>query len=103
MEQDVHLPLSGNVTQTFFPVTINVGRSADPAAEQDALSVASYGRQLGRIGDALIVLLNRLEDRLEKLEPEEARAILDLKIMLRAMASVKRKHGAKHVLSPHLK
>jgi len=51
---DVKLPLSGDVTQTLFPwtnaLTINLGQSADPAVERDALSVASYGRQLGRIG-----------------------------------------------------
>ena len=67
------------------------------------LSVASYGRQLGRIGDALIVLLNRLQDRLEDLKPDEAKAILDLKCMLHEMASVKREHGTKHILWPDLK
>ena len=103
MEQDVHLPLSGNVTQTFFPLTINLGRSSDPAAEQDALSVASYGRQLGRIGDALIVLLNHLQDRLGNLSRDEADAILDLKCMLHEMAEMKRAHGAKHILGPNLK
>ena len=51
-DEDVQLPLSGNVNQTFFPLTINLGRSASQAIEKDALTVASYGRQLGRIEDA---------------------------------------------------
>lgn len=103
MEQDVHLPLSGNVTQSIFPLTINVGRSSDQAAEQDALTVASYGRQLGRIGDAMIVLLNVLHDRLENLKPDEAKAIVDLKCMLYEIANKKQDHGAKHILWPDLK
>jgi hypothetical protein len=97
-EQDVHLPLSGNVTQTFFPLTINVGRSSNQATEKDALSLASYGRQLGRIGDALIVLLNHI--KLEDLSPDEAEAIADLKCMLRQIAKVKKRGNSKLVLSP---
>ena len=97
-EEDVHLPLSGNVTQTFFPVTINVGRSSSQATEKDALSLASYGRQLGRIGDALIVLLNHVE--LKDLSPDENEAIADLKCMLRQIAKVKKKNSAKLVLTP---
>ncbi len=96
-EQDVHLPLSGNVTQTFFPLTINVGRSSNQATEKDALSLASYGRQLGRIGDALIVLLNHI--KLEDLSPDEAEAIADLKCMLRQIAKVKKRGNSKLVLS----
>jgi hypothetical protein len=97
-EEDVHLPLSGNVTQTFFPVTINLGRSSSQATEKDALSLASYGRQLGRIGDALIVLLNHVE--LKDLSPDENEAIADLKCMLRQIAKVKKKNNAKLVLTP---
>jgi hypothetical protein len=49
--------LSGDVTQTF---NINLGTSSDPAIEKQVLSDhASYGKQLGRIGEALIVLLSR--------------------------------------------
>jgi hypothetical protein len=84
-DEDVQLPLSGSVTQTFFPLTINLGRSASQATEKDALTVASYGRQLGRIEDALVVLLKRV--KLENLLPEEEKAIRDLKCMLHAIAS----------------
>ena len=103
MPEDVQLPLSGNVTQAFFPLTINVGRSGSQATEKDALSVASYGRQLGRIGDALIVLLKyaELKDILPaKLPPDEETAIAALKCMLREIADVKKKHGATLVLKP---
>jgi hypothetical protein len=63
------LPLSGDVVQSINPFTafmtggqfglinINLGQSSEPDVEADVLSdVATYGEQLGRIGDALIVL-----------------------------------------------
>jgi hypothetical protein len=59
---DFNLPLSGAVTQTFpwtVNYTINLGESSNTAVEGDALSVASYGKQLGRISDVLIVLLKQ--------------------------------------------
>jgi len=69
------LPLSGNVTQSINPwtwffnpvgsqvglVNIELGQSSNPAIEEEVLSdVASYGKQLGRIEDALLVLLAHL-------------------------------------------
>ncbi|MDR3464381.1 MAG: hypothetical protein P4M07_00410 [Xanthobacteraceae bacterium] len=98
---DLNMPLSGPVIQTFpwtNNFTINLGQSSDPAIEKDALTVASYGKQLGRIGEALIVLLNHLE--LGDLSPDEDAAICDLKSMLREIAGKKAKHGAKLVLRP---
>jgi len=102
---DVNLPLSGPVTQSFAfapwlanYVTVNVGDSTDPDTERAMLGVASYGKQLGRIGDALIVLLKHLPAA--HLSPDEAAAINDLKTMLRELAHTKEKHGAKHVLRP---
>ena len=62
------LPLSGDVVQSINPFTafmtggqfglvnINLGQSSEPKVEEEVLSdVATYGKQLGRIGDALIV------------------------------------------------
>ena len=98
---DFNLPLSGAVTQTFpwtNYFTINLGQSSDPDIEKDALSVASYGKQLGRIGDALIVLLKHVD--LGKLSPDGEAAIRDLKAMLNEIANKKEKHGAKLVLRP---
>jgi hypothetical protein len=98
---DFNLPLSGPVIQTFpwtNNFTINLGESSNPAIEADALSVASYGKQLGRIGEALIVLLKHLD--LGKLSQDETRAIGDLKSMLNEIANKKVNHGAKLVLRP---
>src|SRR5208282_6154236 len=81
---DVRLPFSGNVTQSINPwtwsfspmgsqfglINVNVGQSSDPDTELQILEdVGSYGRQIGRIGDALAVLLKHV--RLEKLNAEE--------------------------------
>jgi hypothetical protein len=101
---DVNLPLSGAVTQTFAPwaanyITVNVGNSTNPDTEKAVLAVASYGKQLGRIGDALLVLLRHLPAD-AKLSEHEKDAIGDLKTMLREIARVKEEYGGKHVLKP---
>jgi hypothetical protein len=82
------LPLSGDVTQTINPwnwffkaigdqfgfININLGRSSDPALEEEILNVVgSYGRQLGQIGDALRVLIKHAD--LKKLGTEDQAAI----------------------------
>jgi hypothetical protein len=102
----VNLPLSGSVSQTFaqtfapwMNLTVNLGQSTNPEVEKDALCVASYGKQLGRIGDALIVLLRHFEHK-EKLDEAEKQAITDLQSMLNEIANVKEKHGVKPTLRP---
>jgi hypothetical protein len=93
---DFRLPLSGDVTQTF---NINLGTSSDPDIEKQVLSdQASYGKQLGRIGEALIVLLNHVN--LTNMTRDEEKAICDLKCMLHEIANVKDRYGAKLVLRP---
>jgi hypothetical protein len=105
------LPLSGNVTQSINPwtwmfnpvgsqvglVNIDLGQSSDPAVEEEILSdVASYGKQLGRIEDALSVLLQHFRpDR--KLTAGEQKAIDDFKAIAAGVAAVKakrRRHAA---------
>jgi len=86
--QAVQLPLSGDVTQAINPwswtfgsassqvglVNINLGRSTDPELEQEVLDeVGSYGKQLGRIGDALAMLSRHLN--LDELEAGERDAL----------------------------
>ncbi len=108
------LPLSGDVTQTINPIAmffnpvgsqvglfnINLGTSSDTAIESQVLSdVASYGKQLGRVGDALIVLLKHFKPD-GKLPADQQKAIDDLEAMLKAIAGVKERHGAKHVMTP---
>jgi len=100
------LPLSGDVVQSISPwtafmspigsqvglVNITVGQSSEPAVEADVLSdVAGYGKQLGRIGDALVVLLAHFHPR-TPLTQEETEAIDALKEMLDHIADVKDKH-----------
>jgi hypothetical protein len=95
------LPLSGDVVQSINPFTafmtggqfglvnINMGQSSAPQVEADVLSdVASYGKQLGRIGDALIVLLAHIRPNNEK----EAKAVAALNEMLEQIATVKERH-----------
>jgi hypothetical protein len=58
-------------------VNINLGQTAHPEIEQKVLDeVGSYGRQLGRIGDALEVLIDHFDSKgLGKAE-KDALAIL---------------------------
>lgn len=109
------LPLSGGVIQSISPwtafmsplgsqlglVNVTIGQSSEPAVEADVLSdVASYGKQLGRIGDALIVLLAHFHPA-KPLSQEETAAIDDLKDILLRIAEVKDKHK-REALRPHL-
>jgi hypothetical protein len=111
---DFKLPLSGDVTQAINPFTmffnpvgsqvglinVNLGTSSEPAIENQVLSdVASYGKQLGRIGDALIVLLKHFQPRGELTKPEKD-AIRDLRSMLDSIAEVKERHSSKATLRP---
>jgi hypothetical protein len=92
---NLRLPLSGDVMQTINPwnwffkstgsqfglVNINLGSSADPELEEDILNeVGSYGRQLGRIGDALGVLIKHI--RPEDLTDSEKKKIWALESQL---------------------
>ena len=99
------LPLSGDVVQSINPFTafmtggqfglinINMGQSSEPKVEEEVLSdVATYGKQLGRIGDALIVLLAHFHPR-NPLTAEETEAIAALKELLEKVAAVKEKHN----------
>jgi hypothetical protein len=108
------MPLSGDVVQSINPFTaffspigsqlgvvnINLGQSSDPDVEQEVLSdVGTYGKQIGRIGDALIVLLAHFHPE-TPLKPEETAAIDALKDMLNKVADVKAKHG-RPAMRPH--
>ncbi len=100
------LPLSGDVVQSISPwtafmspignqfglINVTIGQSTEPQVEADVLSdVASYGKQLGRIGDALIVLLAHFHPA-KPLTKEESDAIDDIKEMLEKIADVKERH-----------
>jgi hypothetical protein len=104
---DFQLPLSGNVTQSINPwtamfspignqvsaITVNLGSSSNPPVEAQVLSdVGSYGKQLGRIGDVLLVLLAHFRPERELTRHEE-KAIRDLRRMLEDIADVKERHS----------
>ena len=97
---EVRLPLSGNVWQDVNPFrwffdsvgqisffTVNLGRSSDPAAEQAILEVASYGRQLGRIGEALLAIAEHTDA--SKFTNDQKSAVEDFKALMREIAAAK--------------
>jgi len=72
----------------FGLVNIDLGQTPQPQTEQAILDqVGSYGRQLGRIGDALEVLINHVP--LEGLSPAEKDALDLLRGQLAAVRQVK--------------
>lgn len=69
-------------------VNINLGQTPHPEIEQKLLDeVGSYGRQLGRIGDALEVLIDHV--KLKDLSQAETDALLILKGQLAEVRKVK--------------
>ena len=98
------LPLSGDVSQWINPITslwsgnqisINLGESGAPEAEAEILRrVGSYGRQLGRITDAMVVLLDHLPKDLNLSEKESA-ALESFKDMANDIAKIKESHKLK--------
>lgn len=101
------LPASGDVSQIISPwtswfsafgsqvglININLGQSSAPEVEQEILEdVGSYGRQLGRIGDALAVLMKHFHPA-EPLGPDEEKAIRALQAMLDQINDIKARHN----------
>src|SRR6516225_11705346 len=74
----------------FGFINIELGETAHPEVEQAILDeVGSYGKQLGRIGDALEVLLNHTN--LEGLSPAELDTINVLRGQLAEVKQVKQR------------
>src|SRR5262249_37415060 len=99
------LPLSGDVVQSIYPsffsptgnqfglVNITVGQSSSPEVERDVLSdVGSYGKQIGQIADALLVVIEHLEGDADGTLKRD-KAIRQFKEMMQAVAKVKEGHG----------
>lgn len=99
------LPLSGDVPFSVAPWTnfgavgnrfsflnVDLGHSSAPDVEAQALeNVGSYGKQLGRMGDAMRVLLDHFEPR-RPLSKSEKKAIRALQAMLDEIDDIKRAH-----------
>ncbi|WP_442756583.1 hypothetical protein ACNHKD_08265 [Methylocystis sp. JAN1] len=100
------LPLSGDVPFSVAPWTnfgavgnrfaflnVELGHSSAPEVEGKVLdNVGSYGKQLGRMGDALRVLLDHFEPD-KPLSRKEKRAIRALQAMLDEIDDIKRAAG----------
>ena len=99
-------PFSGGVAQSILPwrwafdwignqfsfLTVNLGNSSAPEVETEILDkVGSYGRQLGRIGDVLEILVSRLPR--ESLSKEEVEAIEDFSVQMREIKRIKHRNG----------
>jgi hypothetical protein len=99
------LPLSGDVPFSVAPwtnfgvlgdhasfFTVNVGQSSAPEVESRVLEdVGSYGRQLGRIGEALRVLVEAFDEH--SLAPRQRKAIRAFLAMMDEIDDIKRAHG----------
>lgn len=103
----IQLPLAGDVNQAFRFFTsafsavgsqfgfINIynARSSAPEIEQEVLEeVGSYGKQLGRMADAVSVLLAKLPEDV-KLSAEEEMALAKFRVMVDDVNSIKESHG----------
>lgn len=97
------LPLSGDVTQAINPMTwffspsggqyglfnIEIGESGQPQIEAAILKdVAGYGKQLGILLDAMVVLARRVN--VEELELSERKALLALAELSESVGRVKK-------------
>jgi hypothetical protein len=65
---------------TFAGVVVNENNSGDPATEQAVVSKDSYGRQLGRISDALASLIDKLSD--EEKQDQAIHAFSEMKVQI---------------------
>lgn len=105
----IQLPLGGDVNQAFKFLTsafsavgsqfgfINIynARSSAPLVEQDVLEeVGSYGKQLGRMADAMSVLLARLPAD-TKLSADEEMTLAKFRVMVDEINAIKESHGRK--------
>ncbi len=86
----------------FGFINIDLGRTPRPDVEQDVLDeVGSYGRQLGRIGDALEVLLRHVP--LENLSPAEQDSLAILRGQLAEVRRIKdRKRVGDRAVANHV-
>ncbi len=97
-------PLSGDVSQPWSwwlnqslrqlgLINIEQTVSSDPELERRIVTeVAGYGKQLGRMMDALSAVLQHAEGT--RFSDEEKRAIRDFKSMADEVAAEKRRYGA---------
>ncbi len=84
--------LFGSVGSHFSFLNVEVGHSSAPQVEEEVLkNVGSYGKQLGRMGDALRVLVDRLDEK--DLSKKERKAIRAFLAMVDEIDDIKRANG----------
>lgn len=82
-----------NASPQFGFININKMESSDPTLEQDVIQeVAGYGKQLGRIVEALSVVVSGMQS--SSLMPSEQKALKDFLVLARQIATLKEKKGA---------
>lgn len=107
-QSTLNYPLSGAVNQLFDfmnswfrtignqfgLVNITVGSTANPEAEKEILEdVGTYGRQLGRVGDALRVLIDHLQEAGQlKVSADEKKALVAFSYQMDKIDDIKAKH-----------
>ncbi|GGF76759.1 hypothetical protein GCM10007301_40790 [Azorhizobium oxalatiphilum] len=78
---------------SFTGISVNLGQSGNPQAEEAILDeVGSYGRQLGRMGDALEVIMKHMDK--SDLSEKERDALAALRLQLKAIRKVKKRNGS---------
>jgi hypothetical protein len=73
-------------------VVINYDNSSSPETEREIVSANSYGRQIGRLIDALCVLINKQENT-----PEGAKTLADLVALHAEIQSIKLKTAERKI------
>jgi hypothetical protein len=107
-QSTLNYPLSGAVSQLFEfmnswfrtignqfgLVNITVGSTANPEAEKEILEdVGTYGRQLGRLGDALRVVIDHLEQAGQlKLPADKRKALVAFSYQMDKIDDIKARH-----------
>jgi len=106
LDNNWHLPIPGDVMQAINPwswwtnamgqfglVNITTGASSNPQVEREIVGkVAGYGRQLGRISEALYALLAHMNET--SFTATERRAVADFRRMTDDIAAVKARYAA---------
>lgn len=92
--ENYYFPLSGDVNQPwswlyqFFPITINEMKTDDPALEKKIVyEAASYGKQLGKMMEAVEVLAKHCE--MGELNSDEAKVLENFGKMADKIAAIK--------------
>jgi hypothetical protein len=76
----------------FSLFQVDLGRTPNPDIEREIFEeVGTYGRQLGRLGDAVEILLKRV--KLDDMSQEEKDTLEDLRYQLAAVRKAKQRAG----------